>query len=301
VQPLAEISADELLALAASVERQSEHTLAGAVVEAARQRGLPLRDVARLGAVAGKGVRAGLNGLDVVIGNEAMLEQAGVELLPAAHAVAGTLRDEGKTIMYVAASPAGAPRVLGVLAVADTVRPVASAAVAKLHQLGIRQTIMLTGDNERAARTIARQAGIDAYQSGLLPEQKLTAIQELVRAHGSVVMVGDGVNDAPALASATIGVAMGAAGTDVALETADVVLMADDLTRLPYAVALSRKTRRIIRQNLTFALCVIALLVTGTIAGVTTLPLGVVGHEGSTISVVRGVDLGALNGTGNIL
>jgi Cd2+/Zn2+-exporting ATPase len=170
--------------------------------------------------------------------------------------------------------------------VADTVRPNARAVVEQLHDLGIRKTIVLTGDNERAGRAIARQAGIDDCQSGLLPDQKLTAIEELAREHGSVAMVGDGVNDAPALAIATIGVAMGAAGTDVALETADVVLMSDDLSRLPYAVALSRKTRRVIRQNLGFALAVITVLVSGTLLGVTTLPLGVIGHEGSTIVVV---------------
>jgi Cd2+/Zn2+-exporting ATPase len=307
VRPLAEISADDLLALAASVERQSEHTLASAVVDAARLRELPLRDVSHLEAVTGRGVRATLDGQHVLIGNEGLLETYRVEVPEAAREVADALRDEGKTTMFVAAGTWRAPRVLGVLGVADTVRPVAPRAVARLRELGIVKAVMLTGDNERAARTIAHQAGIDEVRSGLLPEQKLEIIHDLAGAYGSVAMVGDGINDAPALATATIGVAMGAAGTDVALETADVVLIADDLTRLPYAVALSRKTRRVIRQNLTFALSVIAVLVTGTVLGITTLPLGVVGHEGSTIVVVlnglrllRGLDVPGMNGEGRL-
>ncbi len=171
-------------------------------------------------------------------------------------------------------------------AVADTVRPVAREVVAALKRLGVERTVMLTGDNERAARAIARQAGIDEVRAGLLPEEKVAVVKELLARHGAVAMVGDGVNDAPALATATIGVAMGAAGSDVALETADVVLMADDLAKLPYAIELSRRTRRVIRQNLTFALGVIAVLVGFAFFGAVPLPVGVVGHEGSTIVVV---------------
>ncbi len=144
---------------------------------------------------------------------------------------------------------------------------------------------MLTGDNRRVAEAIAEQVGIDEVQADLLPEEKLATIRRLM-ADGPVAMVGDGVNDAPALATATLGVAMGAAGTDVALETADVVLMADDLTKLPYAIALSRRTRRTIVQNLAFSLSVIAILVTSALTVGIPLPLGVVGHEGSTIIVV---------------
>ena len=224
--------------------------------------------------------------MSVLIGNDALFELRGVAISPQARAAADRLRDDGKTTMYVGAGQPADIHLLGLIGVADTVRSNARAVVEQLHSLGIRKTIVLTGDNERAGRAIARQAGIDDCRSGLLPDQKLAVIEELTRAHRSVVMVGDGVNEAPALAMATIGVAMGAAGTDVALETADVVLMSDDLSRLPYAVALSRKTRRVIRQNLGIALAVISVLVTGTLLGITTLPLGVIGHEGSTIVVV---------------
>jgi Cd2+/Zn2+-exporting ATPase len=172
-----------------------------------------------------------------------------------------------------------------VVAVADTIRPEAAAAVRELKRLGIGRTVMLTGDNRRVAEAIAAQVGIDEFHADLLPEEKLITIRELMQ-NGPVAMVGDGVNDAPALATATIGIAMGAAGTDVALETADVVLMADDLSKLPYAISLSRRTRRTIIQNLAFSLAVIAVLVTSALTIGIPLPLGVVGHEGSTVIVV---------------
>jgi Cd2+/Zn2+-exporting ATPase len=172
-----------------------------------------------------------------------------------------------------------------VVAIADTIRPEAAAAVRELKRIGVTRTVMLTGDNRRVAEAIAAQVGIDEFHADLLPEEKLSTIRELMQS-GPVAMVGDGVNDAPALATATVGFAMGAAGTDVALETADVVLMADDLSKLPYAISLSRRTRRTIIQNLAFSLSVIAILVTSALAIGIPLPLGVVGHEGSTVIVV---------------
>jgi Cd2+/Zn2+-exporting ATPase len=286
VVPIGDISADDLLALAASVERHSEHTLATAIVDAAQQRKLPQAPSGQVEAVVGRGIKATVGGDLVLIGNDRLFVEYGQPIDDRVAGVLNEFRDDGKSTMIVGRAGSGGVEILGVLAVADTVRPVAREAVAQLHDLGIKRTLMLTGDNERAARAIARQTGIGEATSGLLPAAKLDVIEALKRDHGVVVMVGDGVNDAPALATASIGVAMGAAGTDVALETADVVLMADDLTKLPYAVALSRRTRRIIRQNLTFALAVITILVTGTLLGITTLPIGVVGHEGSTIVVV---------------
>jgi Zn2+/Cd2+-exporting ATPase len=286
VVPVGSIGADELLALTASVERHSEHTLATAIVDAAQQRKLPFVNAGHVEAVVGRGIQATVDGGLVLIGNDTLFAEHGQPVSERVTAILNQFRDDGKSTMIVGRAGRDGVEVLGVLAVADTVRPVAREAIARLHELGIEQTLMLTGDNERAAHAIARQTGIGEVQSGLLPAAKLDTIDALKREHGIVVMVGDGVNDAPALATASIGVAMGAAGTDVALETADVVLMADDLTKLPYAVALSRRTRRIIRQNLTFALAVITVLVTGTLLGITTLPLGVVGHEGSTIVVV---------------
>jgi Cd2+/Zn2+-exporting ATPase len=194
---------------------------------------------------------------------------------------ADRLRDAGKTAVFVGDRQA----VRGIIAVADTVRPSARTITAALKAQGITRIVMLTGDNHRVAGAIASELGIDEVYADLLPEEKLRIIEDL-KITGPVTMVGDGVNDAPALATASIGVAMGGAGTDVALETADVVLIADDLTKLPYAIDLSRRTRRTIRQNLTFSLAVIGALVIATLTRGIPLPLGVVGHEGSTVIVV---------------
>jgi Zn2+/Cd2+-exporting ATPase len=274
----------DLLYYAAAVERLSEHPLGDAVVNYADKTGIPRvpdEEIVDLEAVPGRGIRATIQGSPVRIGNEAMLEYEGIPLSTAARAAADELREAGKTTMYVATD-----QVLGVIAVADVIRPAAPAVMTELKRLGIKKTMILTGDNERAARAIARQVGIDDFRAGLLPEQKLEVIRELEASGHTVAMVGDGVNDAPALATATVGVAMGAAGTDVALETADVILMADDLTKLPYAIELSRRARRTIVQNLTFALAVIVILVIFTLLGHVPLPVGVIGHEGSTIIVV---------------
>jgi Cd2+/Zn2+-exporting ATPase len=166
------------------------------------------------------------------------------------------------------------------------VRPEAAAAVAKLKQLGIEKVVLLTGDNQQVATALGAALGVDEVRAELLPHEKVAAIKELQARYGPVAMVGDGVNDAPALATAALGVAMGAAGTDVALESADVLLMGDDLARLPGALALARRARTIIRQNLTFAFGVMATLMVLALFGEIALPLGVVGHEGSTLIVV---------------
>lgn len=286
LQPVNGYSADDLLTLAASAESQSEHPLATAIVNAARERNLPLRPARDLTSIPGRGLRAEVDGEMILIGNDALLQEHGHQLAPHVSAAADHLRAQGRTTMIVARATGDAIDVVGIIGVADTVRPAARETIAHLKALGVERTIMLTGDHERAARAIAEEIGLDSYQANLLPQEKLAIVEQLVAEYGSVAMVGDGVNDAPALATATVGVAMGAAGTDVALETADVVLMSDDLSKLPYALGLSRRARRVIVQNLTFALTVIAILVTGTLLGRTTLPLGVVGHEGSTILVV---------------
>ncbi len=286
LRPVAGVDPDHLLRLTAAVERLSEHPLGAAVVEAAEERRLSLPEAHDGTSIIGRGIEAVIDGDLILAGNEALFLDRGVAVPEELIEEANALRDDGKSTMFVGIQRDSAIEFLGVLGVADTVRPVAREVIEQLKALGVEKTIILTGDNERAARAIARQTGVDEFRSQLMPQEKLDIIEELKRQYGTVIMVGDGVNDAPALATASIGIAMGAAGTDVALETADVVLMADDLTRLPYAVELSRRTRRIIRQNLTFALGVIVVLVTGTLFGLTTLPLGVVGHEGSTIVVV---------------
>jgi Cd2+/Zn2+-exporting ATPase len=177
-------------------------------------------------------------------------------------------------------------RAWGLIAIADTVRPEAAAAVARLKQIGIVRVVLLTGDNRHAAAAIGAALGVDEVRAELLPDQKVAAINDLQARYGPVAMVGDGVNDAPALATAALGVAMGAAGTDVALESADVLLMADDLSRLPKALGLAKRARRIVRQNLIFAFSVMTILMLLAIFGNVALPLGVVGHEGSTLLVV---------------
>ena len=178
---------------------------------------------------------------------------------------------------------------VGAIAVADRVRPESREAVAALRKAGVEQVIMLTGDNETVAGAIAAEAGLDNYHAGLMPQDKVDLLRRLEAEYGPVAMVGDGVNDAPALATASIGIAMGAAGTDVALETADVVLMTDDLSKISYAIALSKRARRIVWQNIAFSLSVIVILIMGAFGlfgQALPLPLGVVGHEGSTVLVV---------------
>jgi Cd2+/Zn2+-exporting ATPase len=198
------------------------------------------------------------------------------------------LHDEGKTGMLVGeiCGEHDKPTVhyLGFIAVADKVRSEAPAIVARLRQLGVKRIVMLTGDGKRVAAAVARTCGVDEFHADLLPQDKVRVIQKLKEA-GRVAMVGDGVNDAPALATADVGVAMGAAGTDVAMETADVVLMGDALDGIPYTLALSRRTRIVVFQNLSFALGVIAVLVVSALGFALPLPLGVVGHEGSTVLV----------------
>jgi len=280
------VDPEELIRLAAPVEHRSEHPLGSAIVEYAVARGwFDVADadaVTALDSIPGHGVRARLWSETILIGNEHLLARDGVQLPPELRDAAEALREQARTAVYVAVGQ----RVLGLIGITDVVRPVAPSVVAALRQLGIRRMLMLTGDNERAARAIARQVGIEEWHAGLLPEQKVDIVRELQRSGLRTAMVGDGVNDAPALATADVGIAMGAAGSDVALETADVVLMADDLEKLPYAIELSRRARRVIVQNLAIALAVIAVLVASVLIQGLPLPVAVVGHEGSTIVVV---------------
>ena len=275
-----DVEENALLETAAAVESRSGHPLAKAIVNAAQARGLRWPDAGELESVTGKGVQALFNGETVAIGNLKLFRD---ETIPAEVRTAVTrLEAEGKTTMVVQAGD----RFLGVLALADTPRAGAGDVLRRLHSLGIRQTIMLTGDNERVGQAIGNAVGLDEVRAGLLPEDKVSAVDELLRRHDQVAMVGDGVNDAPALARATVGIAMGGAGTDVALETADVALMADDLNTLPFAVGLSRAARRIIRQNLWLSLGVVAVLIPATLTGLAGIGPAVIVHEGSTLVVV---------------
>lgn len=273
-------SEGELLKIAAAVESRSAHPLAQAVVAEARRRGFTWSEPREVESMTGKGLRAELDEQKVFIGNTKLFE--GEPVPEAIRQEAERLGAQGKTIMLVQANG----RFLGVLALADVPREGVRDVLEHLRRIGIRKTIMLTGDNERVGRAIAAAVGVEEVKASLLPEDKVRAMEELGRRYGQVAMVGDGVNDAPAMARAAVGIAMGGAGTDVALETADVALMADDLAKLPFAVALSRASRHIIRQNLYVSLGVVALLIPATLFGWAGIGLAVLVHEGSTLVVV---------------
>ena len=284
------LTGDSLLSLAAAVQARSEHHLARATVAAADERSLDTPDAARFQSVAGKGVRADVDDGTIHIGNrsyfQTVLGDESVDGLEPGLSRLETLEAEGKTSVLVARERHGDNvTVLGWLAFTDTVRPDAAEMIDDLRSLGVEHIVMLTGDNERVAQRIADEVGIDEVQAELLPEEKVATIEELVERYENVAMVGDGVNDAPALATATLGIAMGGAGTDVALDTADVVLMGDDLSKIPYVFGLGRKTRRTLTINLAIAFGAIALIVGTILLRGIPLPLAVVGHEGSTVLV----------------
>lgn len=277
--PAAGVTETELIRAAASVEGRSEHPLAAAVLGEATSRKIPLADVTDFEAVTGKGVKGTIDGETVQVGSPNYLLD---DSLPAAlSSEVERLEAAGNTVMLVRQGD----RWLGLLGLADKVRPEAKQLIAALHEKGVK-VAMLTGDNDRVARNIAAQLGLDNVHAELMPEDKVTAIHELRAQYGEVAMVGDGVNDAPALAAADIGIAMGAAGTDVALETADLVLMGDKLELIPYAIGLSKQARRVVWQNIGFSIAVIVVLILSAFAISLPLPLGVLGHEGSTVIVV---------------
>ena len=283
VLPASGSTETELLALAVAVESLSDHPLARAIARDGRDRigeaALPVAtDVESL---TGRGVTAQVDGQRILIGKAEMFGIDGVEPLsiPMEEAIAG-LRERGRTTMVVRRGD----RDMGAIGLMDTPRDAAKATLAKLRDLGIKRMILISGDHQKVAEAIAKEVGIDEAWGDLMPDDKVEAIRKL-RAQAKVAMVGDGVNDAPAMANATVGIAMGAAGSDVALETADVALMADDLAHLPFAVGLSRRTRSIIRQNVFVSLGVVAVLVPATIFGLGIGP-AVAMHEGSTLLVV---------------
>ncbi len=281
--PLNDVDPDEMLALAAAVEQQSNHPLARAVIKAAEEKQLDLPLAVEVENMAGRGMRSSIANKTILIGSPTLIREQGNGIWgKETQRLLDDLESQGKTTIWVMEDS----HIIGVLALADMPRPNVNETMAALRALGIDQLVMLTGDHEQAAQKIARDVGMTDVRSGLLPENKLIAIKELEAEHGAVAMVGDGINDAPALATATVGVAMGAAGTAVALETADVALMADDLGKLPFAVGLSRASRHIITQNLAISLGVIFLLIGASVAGVVALSGAVILHEGSTIIVV---------------
>lgn len=282
VVPWAGATEEILLATAAAVESASTHPLARAIVTAANERALALEEAEAVETMAGRGLCARAGGESVAVGTPTLLAERQSPAPREALEAAERLETQGKTVMFVQRGD----RLLGLVAVADRPRDNARATMDSLRSLGVRELVMLTGDNPRVAGAIAAEVGIDDFRAGLLPRDKLAAIEEIGERVGNVGMLGDGVNDAPALARASVGIAMGAAGTDVALETADVALMADDPGVLPFAIGLGRRTRRVITENLVVALGVVAVLVPLSVLGVTGIGVAIVLHEGSTLGVV---------------
>lgn len=283
VEILAEsdIEEEELLRLAAGVESRSEHPLAQAVLRSARERGIEYPTAEEFQALTGLGARALVEGREMFVGSPRLLHHHKITPSERVNARLQGLFDSGLTTMVVIQEG----RLLGILGLADTPRPEARLALEHLKRIGIKRIVMLTGDNRRAAQAVAEAVGVDEVRAELLPEDKLRIIKELEEQYGPVAMVGDGVNDAPALAAATVGVAMGGVGSDVAMETADLVLMADELEKVSEAINLARKARATVLQNIGFSVAVIVALVVSVLVGGMNLPLAVVGHEGSTILV----------------
>ena len=273
------MEADALLGIAAAIEHYSQHPLAQAIVRASRQKGLAEPGASAFRSITGGGVSAIVDGQEWTIGSPVLARELGIAI-DSLEPLLARLQTEGKTA--VLAITGG--NVKGVLAMRDQLRPEAPDVVRELHALGYR-TVMLTGDNPLTGAAVARQIGIDEVRAGLKPADKVAAIREL-EADGPVLMVGDGVNDAPALAAATCGIAMGAAGTDAALEAADVALMADDLKQLPVALGFGRKAQRVSRQNIVFSLAVLVVMIPLAVAGLIGVALTVAVHEVAELAAV---------------
>ena len=272
-------STQQVLAVAAALETYSEHPIGTAIAQAAQQQGWVLPSATAVQAQTGAGIQGQVQGKNTWVGK---LPPQPLPLPPAdLSEQCQDLEAKGHTVVWVIQ----AATILGLIAVADTLRPEARPLIHRLKQLGIEPIVMLTGDNPRTAHHIAQAVGIDQVYAELLPEAKLHILHQLQQQYQTVAMVGDGVNDAPALAQASVGIAMGIAGADAALETADVVLMADRLDKLEQAIRLGRRSQRIIKQNIVFAMGCIGVLLAANFIGQITLPVGVIGHEGSTLIV----------------
>ena len=283
--PFGTTSKEELLTVAAAVEELSDHPLASAIVQGTKEMlgNTNIPKAKNIEALMARGIKADFEGKTVYIGNRRLFEEVtGTNIPEDVSEQMETLENEGHTAMIVYSDK----QYLGILSVMDVARKEAKATLAALKKIGIRRMIMLTGDNQKVANAVAKTIGITDPMGSLLPEDKVTAIEELREKEGKVAMVGDGVNDAPAMAKSTVGIAMGAAGSDVALETADIALMADKLDNLPFAIALSRKSKRIIRQNLWVSLGIVVILIPSTLIGWASIGIAILIHEGSTLLVV---------------
>jgi len=272
---------DELLSLAAAIESRSEHPLADAIVRKAKEEGLSVPEAGEFESMTGLGARAKVNGNLYYIGSRRLFQNLSVPLAEAEKELS-RLENEGKTAVLVGSEK----EVLGVVAVADQLRSEAVEAVKGLKKAGVKHIVMLTGDNEGTARAIAQQVDVDEYRAQLLPDDKVEAVNQFKIRYGKVAMVGDGVNDAPAMATADVGIAMGAAGTDVAMETGDLALMSDDLSKLPYALKLSQRSVANIKQNIAAALIIVAFLIPAALSGLIDLVPGLLINESGMLIVI---------------
>lgn len=280
VVPLNGLAEDQVLAIAAGIERLSQHPLAKAIVNKAEAQQMRVPETEDFNSITGKGAKARVSGKEYYIGSPGLFVEMGIWSEFVDNLVT-RLQKEGKTAMLLGRDK----EILGIIAVADDIRDTGKDAVQLLKQTGVKRTVMLTGDNRETAAAIAGKVGIDEYYAELLPEQKVDAVKELLGKYGRVAMIGDGINDAPALATATVGIAMGAAGTDTALETADIALMADDLSKIPFTMRLSKATLRIIKQNITFALLIKLAALLAIFPGWLTLWLAIMADMGATVLV----------------
>lgn len=281
IVPLNGHSPAEILSIAASIERHSEHPLAQAILRRARAEGIRWQMARDFESITGLGVRATVGRTTYYVGSLKLFEDMGLSSSSISECL-DALQNQGKTVVVLGTRD----QLLGAMGIADELRHTSKESITRLHRCGIQRVIMLTGDNEMTARAIASKLGIDEYRAQLMPEDKVGAVKELLASYGKVAMIGDGVNDAPALATATVGVAMGTAGSDAALETADIALMADDLSKVPYVVDLSRRTLRIIKQNILLALLVKTIFLAIAFPGWLTLWLAVAGDMGISLLVI---------------
>ena len=281
VIPIGNRSRNEVLGLAASLESRSEHPLGEAIVRKAREEEIPFTPAKEFEALVGLGARGKVNEEEFFIGGVRLFLERKVPV-ESIQPLISSLEEQGKTTILIGDQG----KILGVIAIADRLRLEAKEAIQKLKQIGVYKIVMLTGDNEGTAKAIAREAGIDQYFARLLPEDKVEKVKQLRLEGSRIAMVGDGINDAPAMAMADLGIAMGAAGTDIALETADIALMSDDLSKLPVALNLSRRTVRNIRQNIILSLAVIAFLVPAALAGWVSMVSGLLINEAGGLAVI---------------
>lgn len=283
VYPFNGIAEEQLLEIVIAVEKLSDHPLAAAIVKGGAEK--LKKDVSAASnvvAIQGRGIKADYNGATIYVGNKELFTERNSQLPDHIKAKAEDLEKKGNTTMLVQQNN----NYIGIITLMDVARQDAKETLTKLGKTGIRKMIMLTGDNQNVAEAVAKEIGITDAWGNLMPEQKVEAIQKLAASEKKVAMVGDGVNDAPAMAKSTVGIAMGAAGSDVALETADIALMADKLENLPFAIGLSKKARGIIKQNLILSLGMVVILIPLTILGIARIGPAVIGHEGSTLVVV---------------